>query len=53
MSMCNFTTKTLIVKFHTDVLPLVGHNKIVDAHKMLLGSSFGKFLPLNTEMELQ
>jgi len=29
MSMCNFTTKTLIVKLQTYILPLVGHNKIV------------------------
>lgn len=50
--MCNFTTKTLIVKLYTDILPSVGHNKIVYAHKMLVGSSFGKSIPLKTETEL-
>jgi len=38
---------------YTDILSLVGHNKIVNAHIMLVGGSFGKCIPLNTEMELE
>ena len=49
--MCNFTTETLIAKLHADILSLVGHNKIVTAHITLVGSSFGKCIPLKTELK--